>query len=158
VVTRFAARSTIRVRALRTCELDPRVSHAGRGFDRGSGTIRCAVILLALGLSLNGIALCLCTSGPTMARDSHACCPRTPGDVAVTATTSATVIASSCCASQAEARFAAGAESRVFRTGALTYTSVTHTVPDARIAAFTVGAPSFSLRNTPLSLRPVLRI
>jgi hypothetical protein len=142
--------------------------HANRGRIVGRGTrraTRCAIVLLALGLGVNGIALCLCMAGPARAgsangRDPHACCPK-PGSHQESMPVTGTVIGASvsCCGSRATApAFVARIGARDLLRHAATSVAGAYIPPDAPVAPFTLGASASFVRGASPTRTPVLRI
>ena len=115
---------------------------------------------LALGLVLNGIALCLCAPDPALAScDPQGCCPVPMAHQADPPATGTTVTASdSCCPAHVAADLAARVSEREIVLQTLSAAAETHVSADAPVAAPTIGAAA-RLASSPTRTRsPILRI
>jgi hypothetical protein len=138
-------------------------ARVGRGTRRA---MRCAIVLLALGLGVNGIGgLCLCmagpaTGGPAAAHDPHACCPRHGSRHEGVPATGTVIIASApCCGSQTAApAFVARIGARDVLPHAPISVTAADVPPAAPAAPATLGASASFVRGASPPPTPVLRI
>lgn len=131
----------------------PRQAPLGRGG---------AAAIVALGLALNGLGLCLCVAPSPKAADPHACCPSSTGHHQGHASTRNSIQASSsrCCAPHVAPTVMARVDDRDAFRHTMIPAAAPGRSPAVPIVLPTIGLPaqSSTLRSPSPPSPPILRI